>query len=104
MSVGNGSMVALLANDQTHVKRIYDLALSLDRVFEGGRAPAKANRDCAAVGITRPISGIWTAINSTPFAWGKAKNLLSGLQDDVHHGWISDKYTDNTGTPREPID
>ena len=37
MSVGNGSMVALLANDQVHVNRIYDLALSLDRVFEGGQ-------------------------------------------------------------------
>ena len=32
MSVGNGSMVALLANDQDHVKRIYDLALSLYRI------------------------------------------------------------------------
>ena len=36
MSVGNGSMVALLAKDQDHVKRIYDLALSLDGVCEGG--------------------------------------------------------------------
>ena len=29
MSVGNGSMVALQATEQTHVKRIYDLAFSL---------------------------------------------------------------------------
>ena len=32
MSVGNGSMVALLATEQTHVKRIYDLSLSLYRI------------------------------------------------------------------------
>lgn len=35
MSVGNGSMVALLATDQDHVKRIYDLALSLGGTCEG---------------------------------------------------------------------
>ena len=32
MSVGNGSMVALQADDPDHVKRIYDLALSLYRI------------------------------------------------------------------------
>ena len=32
MSVGNGSMVALLATEQTHVKRIYDLLLSLYKI------------------------------------------------------------------------
>ena len=32
MSVGNGSMVALLATEQTHVKRIYDLSLSLYKI------------------------------------------------------------------------
>ena len=32
MFVGKRCMVALLANDQTHVKRIYDLSLSLYRI------------------------------------------------------------------------
>ena len=32
MSVGNGSMVALQATEQTHVKQIYGLALSLYRI------------------------------------------------------------------------
>ena len=35
MSVGNGSMVALEAKDEAHVKRIYDLALSLGGNCEG---------------------------------------------------------------------
>jgi len=35
MSVGNGSMVALQAEDPDHVKRIYDLALSLGGTCEG---------------------------------------------------------------------
>ena len=35
MSVGNGSMVALQAKDEAHVKRIYDLALSLGGTCEG---------------------------------------------------------------------
>ena len=34
-SVGNGSMVALQAKDEAHVKRIYDLALSLGGTCEG---------------------------------------------------------------------
>ena len=32
MSVGNGSMVALQATEQTHIKLIYDLSLSLYRI------------------------------------------------------------------------
>ena len=32
MSVGNDSMVALLATEQTYVKRIYDLSLSLYKI------------------------------------------------------------------------
>ena len=32
MSVGNGSMVALLVNDQTHMNWFYDLAFSLYRI------------------------------------------------------------------------
>ena len=35
MSVGNGTMVALGAKDEDHVKRIYDLALSLGGSCEG---------------------------------------------------------------------
>ena len=35
MSVGNGSLVALLATDQARVKWIYDLALSLDGLVRG---------------------------------------------------------------------
>lgn len=35
MSVGNGSMVALVAKDEAHVRRIYDLAISLGGTCEG---------------------------------------------------------------------
>jgi len=35
MSVGNGSMTALQAKDEAHVKRIYDLAISLGGTCEG---------------------------------------------------------------------
>jgi len=39
MSVGNGSMVALDAKDEDHVKRIYDMALSLGGTCEGKPGP-----------------------------------------------------------------
>ena len=39
MSVGNGVMVALAANDKAHVDRIYKLALSLGGTDEGPPGP-----------------------------------------------------------------
>ena len=38
-TIGNGVMVALAAKDQAHVKRIYDLALSLGGSDEGPPGP-----------------------------------------------------------------
>ena len=66
MSVGNGSIVALEAKDEAHVKRIYDLALSL-----GGTL--KARRACVEEAFTPPISATLTGISSTLFVWARLR-------------------------------